>query len=300
MTALVAGRPRDCVRAGLSRTTETLRGADVVASSVGLHRSRRVGTTVYVDTCIGSTGTTWAAVSLPDAAATDAIPTLGVDGQDDLWCCYHDAAGLRIYRSRDWGRTWALWREVAGGRWGRMLFVEATPQVPAARQYLAVYLGSGVTLYESSDWLQTLGSGVLAFSADPQLVDLGLDRRGWVHVTYEASGNAYQRLSPDARDWTRPADLLATGRTRPSLAAAMPRGILLLWNADALSADQLAGDYVSAAGAPESITTTLTRQYLGLAFDRSEDAWLFGLEDDDSATIMVNRAYGRGDWQSLP
>ncbi len=287
----VALRPRDSVRFNLSRTTAAPRGADITATTPGLHRSRRIGMHVYVDSSFNA-GLTWATVDVAADAATDSIPTIAADRFDNLYLCYHDADAVRIYLSRDLGVTWEPWDSVSGGKkHGRIAFA-------ADRQYLALWSGGSVTLYESTDYLLTR-TVVLTFAADEHLVDLDVDRHGWRHLTYEASGDIYQRMSPDGADWTRAADLLATGRSRPSLATAAPRGLLLRWDGDSLAVDVLASDYVTAAGTPAAITTTLSRQYLGFAFDRMETAWIVGLEDDNTTTTLYNSRYGDGSWTAL-
>jgi hypothetical protein len=238
-------------------------GVDLAASSVGLHRVYREGTTVWAQRSTGSALEWSEPAEVGTDAAEDAIPTVCVSPDDHLFCCYHAADDGTVIRvSRNWGRTWEFHAE-SGGRFPRMACAPG-------QQALVNWYVDELRVWYSTNFCTELADPVLAIPASEQLADLDYSWQKWLYLAFSEGGVIFAWTSEDGgREWNDGV-VLGSGR-KPALVAPLPLPFLGRWTGTPSGSGfsfALLGDIIP-----------LPEQYVGAAF-RGQTYYLAAVDED--------------------
>lgn len=272
-------------------------GCDLAELNCGwLVRAYMAGTSVMVGTSRDA-GVTWEDVTVAaDGVAGESAPALAVDRHDTLWLTYHNndaGATSYLYRSDDLGTTWEQTYSIGGRTYPRPC---STPE----RLLLAtqIHLLNAITITAALNAEGTsFGASIheVPIDAAEFRPDLRMDRRGLLHLVYEATdGSVLHRWSADGGDtWTEPETVAADGvGAEAGYQMGAERALLTWWDEGTLkvaTTDETFAAYEETVSSPT--TTEYQPQQLGVLWDRRETAWLLGLVDDEPVVVWSRNVY---------
>jgi hypothetical protein len=227
----------------------------------------------------------------PDAAAA---PWLCVAANDDLFLLYHDTGGdTQVYRSDDYGASWASWATHAG------LTYPCAVMTPAG-MVLAGCVGDTLHFYASDNFGVTLTeiTGLaLTLGVQEGPFALRLDRNHFLHVVYSDGTSILHRWSRDHATWdTALAETLEAGTT-PGYDVGLEMGFLTHWDAGTLEAESTDPDYglalTVAPAPPAGASSAYEEQALGVLWDAGEGLWVSGRDDAGAVVANWSRSGGQ-------
>jgi hypothetical protein len=295
----VALWPRELARISAKPTTPPAAGVDIIATVTALHVAYRNEAQICVCTSRDQ-GRTFEQVLVATDAATDAIPTLAVDRDDNLFCWYHDAGHTaRAYISQDAGGSFQAWATIGSFDYPR-------PFITLEAQLIVGWDGAALSLRRAvdGDFWASAPATIGTVAASRQLAALGQDRHGWHHLIYESGSDVAHRYARHAEDLATasPATLIA-GKDLPSAAfghpvpAALVGGVVAFWDASTLQEERTADSYDALSGGLVLPALGVGRQVVGVCFDRRDLAWMVGQVAGSTLAVLWSPSYG-AEWRA--